>query len=143
MYKNTTKSLALLALLALTIASGSFIMIAQGAPAREDTPGWLHLSTAYGDLPSPSSSSQQVLSLIADIDNDGVNDFVIGTRRGGGPALVWYRREAAGWTRHVIENDSLQLEAGGAYHDIDGDGDQDVVAGANAQGNEIWWWENP
>lgn len=143
MYKNTTKSLALLALLALTIASGSFIMIAQGAPAREDAPDWLHLSTTYGDLPSPSSSSQQVLSLIADIDNDGVNDFVIGTRRGGGPALVWYRREAAGWTRHVIENDSLQLEAGGAYHDIDGDGDQDVVAGANAQGNEIWWWENP
>jgi hypothetical protein len=148
---DNTKRQTLLGLLALAALSGFFslVILARSAQAHAtrqstgDAAAWVHLSTADGDLPLPSSSLQQVLTLITDIDNDGVNDFVIGSRRGGGPALVWYRREAAGWTRHVIDNDSLQLEAGGAYHDIDGDGDQDVVAGANAQGSEIWWWENP
>ena len=104
---------------------------------------WQHLSTANGDLPLPSGSTQQVLTLILDVDKDGGSDFVIGARRNPGPALVWYRRDATGWTRQVIETDALQLEAGGAFHDIDGDGDLDVAAGTNNQNNDIWWWENP
>ena len=104
---------------------------------------WQHLSTATGDLPPPSNSTQQVLTFVFDVDEDGDNDFIIGARRNPGPALVWYRRDATGWTRQVIETDALQLEAGGAFHDIDGDGDLDVAAGTNNQNNDIWWWENP
>ncbi len=104
---------------------------------------WQHLSTATGDLPLPSASTQQVLTLVLDVDQDGDNDFVIGARRTPGPALVWYRRDADGWTRQVIATEALQLEAGGAFHDVDGDGDLDVAAGTNNQDNNIWWWENP
>jgi hypothetical protein len=79
---------------------------------------------------------------VADLDGDGVKDFVLGFRQVA-PALVWYQRVPGGWTRHVLEPDFLTIEAGGAAHDIDGDGDLDVVFGGDWQSAEVWWWENP
>ena len=105
-------------------------------------PAWLHLSSATGDLPPPGASDEQTAALVADLDGDGVQDFVIGAR-GRAPSLVWYRRQAAGWQRQVIEPDLLPIEAGGAAYDIDQDGDLDLVMGEDASGNHVWWWENP
>jgi hypothetical protein len=103
---------------------------------------WKRLSSRNGDLPPPGTSTQQTAALILDADRDGANDFVI-ARRQRAPALVWYRRDQAGWTRSVIDPDYLTIEAGGAFYDIDGDGDLDLVFGGDWQSNKLWWWENP
>ena len=103
---------------------------------------WLHLSSRHGDLPVPTTSHQQTAALVADLDKDGLNDFVLAFREKG-PALVWYRRTKTGWDRYVIEKDYLPIEAGGAVCDIDGDGYPDLVFGGDYQSNQVWWWRNP
>jgi len=77
-----------------------------------------------------------------DVDKDGLNDFFI-SERTKAPSLLLYRRTRSGWERYVIEKDALTIEAGSTYSDIDGDGDNDIVMGGDAQSNQVWWWENP
>ncbi len=105
-------------------------------------PLWTHLSSASGDLPVPNGGSEQTATLVLDIDRDGVDDFVIGERTTA-PSVVWYRRGTLGWTKYIIDASNLFIEAGGAFHDIDDDGDLDIVFGGDSRSNQIWWWENP
>ena len=129
-------AMAVLSLASLSLAAaGAF---ADG-PAMVN---WMHLSSKKGDIPPPGPSTQQTASLVLDADRDGVNDFFIASRRKGA-SVLWYRRVKNGWMKYVIEESMLQVEAGGAYHDIDGDGDLDIVFGADGSDNRVWWWENP
>jgi hypothetical protein len=43
----------------------------------------------------------------------------------------------------LIEKETLPISVGGVFHDIDEDGDLDVVFSGDWQSNKIWWWENP
>lgn len=103
---------------------------------------WKHLSTVNGDLPMTNGSNQQTASLVVDVNKDGVNDIFI-TDRTIAPSVIGLIYTKNGWQRHVIDAVELRIEAGSAAHDIDGDGDTDIVFGGESRSNEIWWWENP
>jgi hypothetical protein len=118
------------------------LLLAAAAWTAAPRLAWKQLSSRTGDLPTPGPATQQTGALIVKVDPKGGTDFVLSFRRVA-PALVWYRRSGATWTRYVIEKELLQVEAGGAAYDIDGDGDLDIVFGGDSQSNEVWWWENP
>jgi sugar phosphate isomerase/epimerase len=121
------------------VALGLCVLPTVAAP----DPVWQNLSSKRGDLPPPpGGSSQQTGAVVADFEGDGIQDFLLSFRQKP-PALVWYRRTAAGWDQFVVEKDYLTIEAGGAVHDIDGDGDLDVAFGGDWQSSDVWWWENP
>ncbi|HZP82892.1 MAG TPA: VCBS repeat-containing protein [Chthonomonadaceae bacterium] len=103
---------------------------------------WMHLSSKTGDLAAPPGSDQQTACLLLDADRDGRNEFIIACR-GKAPALAWYRPAAQGWSVYVIEDAAIPIEAGGAFHDIDGDGYLDIIAGEDYQGGKVYWWKNP
>ena len=115
---------------------------ASASSTADTTVTWKHYSTENGDLPVPTSGGQQTASLVVDINNDKINDFVI-TERTSAPSVVWYQKSGEKWDRYVVEDEALRIEAGSAHYDIDGDGDQDIVFAGESQSNEVWWWENP
>jgi hypothetical protein len=124
------------------IALCCLVLFGAAGPVADLDVSWQHISSKDGQLPDPGGSNQQTGTLIADLDRNGAMDVVI-SYRVAGPALVWMRRVGDRWTRQVIEPAFLTVEAGGASFDIDADGDLDIVFGADAQGNQLWWWENP
>ncbi|RLD96414.1 MAG: hypothetical protein DRJ13_13630, partial [Bacteroidetes bacterium] len=103
---------------------------------------WKHLSTARGDLEKPNGGDQQTAAAVFDMDKDGVVEFFI-TERTQAPSVVAYKYNGSGWDRYIIDDTPQHIEAGSTSHDIDGDGDLDVVFGGGGQSNQVWWWENP
>ncbi len=111
-------------------------------PAECSEVNWVRKSSSTGHMPTPNDGQQQTCCIVADLDKDGTEDFVVGERTRT-PSVVWYNYNGKGWDKHVIDNTRLNPEAGGDVSDIDRDGDLDVILGQDASGNAIWWWENP
>ena len=132
-------------LLVLLLSLLSLLPSAQAAsaPRQDPTATFTRISSVDGDFPVPGSGGKLTASQVFDVDQDGDLDFVLGLRDDSQGSVIWYRRDNNGWTRLVIEDEGMPIEAGGAFHDIDGDGDQDLVLGGDWRSNDVWWWENP
>ena len=103
---------------------------------------WQRFSTEKGDIKAPNLGSEQTSCVVFDIDKDGINDFVI-SERTKAPSVVWYKKVGEKWDQYIVDAGPLKIEAGGAFYDIDNDGDLDVILGGDFSSNEVWWWENP
>ncbi len=129
--KKTTKKRHLLN---YVIIIGTFVSIPLGAQNSD----WV----IHSDIEIPNEGDQQTASLVLDIDNDGIEDFVI-TERTSSPSVTWYKYNGTTWERRIVDETPLKIEAGGDFLDIDRDGDLDIVFGGESRSNQIWWWENP
>lgn len=132
--RHTIGGLTLAGIITICLGAGL------GAAQQGDRVPWTHLSSTKGQIPQPDVG-RQVATLILDVDKDGVNDFMVASYE----KMAWFRRSAEGWTRYAVENGAagVRLEAGGDGYDLDGDGDLDILMGAQSKAGEIWWWENP
>lgn len=118
------------------------LIIQVAACSRAQNPSWKLFSSSGGAVPIRHTGTQQTASVLIDVNGDGIREFVI-AERAKAPSVVLYRLEQRNWKTSVIDDRQLNIEAGGAVWDIDGDGDEDLILGGDWQSKEIWWWENP
>ena len=124
---------------------GLFLLVVLVSPLVGATSAttWDLQTTYAGDIPVTNATGyQQTACIIADLDGDGVDDFVIGERTEA-PSMVAYFWRETGWESEVIDSSQQRVEAGGAAADVDNDGDLDIILGGDSASNKLWWWENP
>ncbi len=77
----------------------------------------------------------------ADLDGDGDTDILGGSQNDN--TVAWWENlngDGSTWMEHIVDDNYLQAVAVFAT-DVDGDGDNDIMA-AGAVENAIRWWEN-
>ncbi len=86
--------------------------------------------------------AERMSCVVGDLNNDGVPEFVIGTRNP--EQLHWFGRTSSGaWEPHLIDDTFPSISVGGVLVDLTGNGRLDLIASTSDRGNHIYWWECP
>ncbi len=89
------------------------------------------------------AAAERPSCIVGDLDNDGVQEFVIATRNPG-QELHWFKRAADGsWQRYLIDDTFESIGVGGVLVDLTGNGRLDLIAGTDDRSNRVYWWECP
>ncbi len=75
---------------------------------------------------------------IADIDNDGLKDLIL-----GGHKFSWYRQENGQFIKYRITEPIKEFSTDMRTGDMDQDGDIDLIVGDGPGNNNLMWYENP
>jgi hypothetical protein len=103
---------------------------------------WTRLSTEYGELELPNKGKFQTGCIIADINKDGKDDFIIVEKTDNPSVIMYVHTQGRIWEKYSIEKRKIEAGEAADCCDIDGDGDLDIAIGSE-DSNQIWWWENP
>jgi hypothetical protein len=125
-------------LLAALFASANLLSSQSASAQAHLLPSYPDFYTNYLGL---SGAGRYAAPTVADIDNDGDNDMLIGPEGGG--ALLFFRNIGSAASPQFQRDYSVNLHQLGfnntpTFGDIDGDGDYDILLGNQAGNFHLW-----
>lgn len=111
------------------IANGGWVYFNPGTSEVRDAEKWVKMTLF---------DHEQRVPIVADVDGDGLSDLIVG-------AQAWFKQpltgkhKATNWQKYELGNVKWPMNC--IRHDMDGDGDVDLVVADRR--DEIFWYDNP